>query len=165
MNSDRKNSKIVLVMISWLRLPLSLFSLGESHQFSIWESTQKYTHRIYARDRDLPPSSFFWVWKESLDGNLTSMLIYWVLIAFPLSLVNRYVGTGSCLYCGYFDSTNLSNSIACLFQMLISPVLAALAVAIGVPILLFYVYGVVPGELTLDFLFIIQSRAPHGSLK
>lgn len=30
--------------------------------------------------------------------------------------------------------------------MLISPVLAALAVAIGVPILLFYVYGVVPGE-------------------
>lgn len=32
-----------------------------------------------------------------------------------------------------------------LFQMLVSPVLAGLAVAIGVPILLFYVYGVVPG--------------------
>lgn len=30
-------------------------------------------------------------------------------------------------------------------QMLVSPVLAGLAVAIGVPILLFYVYGVVPG--------------------
>jgi hypothetical protein len=29
--------------------------------------------------------------------------------------------------------------------MLVSPVLAGLAVAIGVPILLFYVYGVVPG--------------------
>jgi hypothetical protein len=32
------------------------------------------------------------------------------------------------------------------FQMLVSPVLAGLAVAIGVPILLFYVYGVVPGS-------------------
>lgn len=31
-------------------------------------------------------------------------------------------------------------------QMLVSPVLAGLAVAIGVPILLFYVYGVVPGS-------------------
>lgn len=31
--------------------------------------------------------------------------------------------------------------------MLVSPVLAGLAVAIGVPILLFYVYGVVPGNL------------------
>jgi E3 ubiquitin-protein ligase RNF19A len=30
--------------------------------------------------------------------------------------------------------------------MLVSPVLAGLAVAIGVPILLFYVYGVVPGK-------------------
>lgn len=35
--------------------------------------------------------------------------------------------------------------MACYFQMLVSPVLAGLAVAIGVPILLFYVYGVVPG--------------------
>lgn len=32
-------------------------------------------------------------------------------------------------------------------QMLISPVLAGLAVGIGVPILLFYVYGVVPVSL------------------
>lgn len=31
--------------------------------------------------------------------------------------------------------------------MLVSPVLAGLAVAIGVPILLFYVYGVVPVSL------------------
>lgn len=33
------------------------------------------------------------------------------------------------------------------FQVLVSPVLAGLAVAIGVPILLFYVYGVVPVSL------------------
>ncbi len=33
------------------------------------------------------------------------------------------------------------------FQLLVSPVLAGLAVAIGVPILLFYVYGVVPVSL------------------
>lgn len=32
-------------------------------------------------------------------------------------------------------------------QVLVSPVLAGLAVAIGVPILLFYVYGVVPVSL------------------
>lgn len=36
-------------------------------------------------------------------------------------------------------------SLVCFLQMLVSPVLAGLAVAIGVPILLFYVYGVVPG--------------------
>jgi len=34
-----------------------------------------------------------------------------------------------------------------LFQVLVSPVLAGLAVGIGVPILLFYVYGVVPVSL------------------
>lgn len=34
-----------------------------------------------------------------------------------------------------------------LFQVLISPILAGLAVGIGVPILLFYVYGVVPVSL------------------
>lgn len=34
-----------------------------------------------------------------------------------------------------------------LLQVLISPVLAGLAVGIGVPILLFYVYGVVPVSL------------------
>lgn len=34
-----------------------------------------------------------------------------------------------------------------IFQVLVSPVLAGLAVAIGVPILLFYVYGVVPVSL------------------
>lgn len=34
-----------------------------------------------------------------------------------------------------------------LLQILISPVLAGLAVGIGVPILLFYVYGVVPVSL------------------
>lgn len=33
------------------------------------------------------------------------------------------------------------------FQVLVSPVLAGLAVGIGVPILLFYVYGVVPVSL------------------
>lgn len=35
----------------------------------------------------------------------------------------------------------------CLFQVIISPILAGLAVGIGVPILLFYVYGVVPVSL------------------
>jgi E3 ubiquitin-protein ligase RNF19A len=34
-----------------------------------------------------------------------------------------------------------------LLQVLVSPVLAGLAVGIGVPILLFYVYGVVPISL------------------
>jgi E3 ubiquitin-protein ligase RNF19A len=34
-----------------------------------------------------------------------------------------------------------------LFQVLVSPVLAGLAVAMGVPILLFFVYGVVPVSL------------------
>jgi E3 ubiquitin-protein ligase RNF19A len=34
-----------------------------------------------------------------------------------------------------------------LLQVLVSPVLAGMAVAIGVPILLFYVYGVVPVSL------------------
>lgn len=34
-----------------------------------------------------------------------------------------------------------------LFQIVVSPVLAAVAVGIGVPILLFYVYGVVPVSL------------------
>lgn len=34
-----------------------------------------------------------------------------------------------------------------LLQVLVSPVLAGLAVGIGVPILLFYVYGVVPVSL------------------
>lgn len=37
--------------------------------------------------------------------------------------------------------------IPVLFQVLVSPVLAGLAVGIGVPILLFYVYGVVPVSL------------------
>lgn len=37
-------------------------------------------------------------------------------------------------------------SIVCV-QVLVSPVLAGLAVGIGVPILLFYVYGVVPVSL------------------
>lgn len=34
-----------------------------------------------------------------------------------------------------------------MFQVIISPILAGLAVGIGVPILLFYVYGVVPVSL------------------
>lgn len=37
--------------------------------------------------------------------------------------------------------------IFCLLQVLVAPVLAGLAVGIGVPILLFYVYGVVPVSL------------------
>lgn len=47
------------------------------------------------------------------------------------------------------------------FQMLISPVLAALAVAIGVPILLFYVYGVVPGECLIVVGYQLAS-SQHG---
>ena len=49
----------------------------------------------------------------------------------------------------YHNQFLCEQPIKCLisFQMLVSPVLAGLAVAIGVPILLFYVYGVVPGSL------------------
>ena len=41
----------------------------------------------------------------------------------------------------------VQSEIPVLFQVLVSPVLAGLAVGIGVPILLFYVYGVVPVSL------------------
>lgn len=49
--------------------------------------------------------------------------------------------------CG-MDKLRILTSIWCiLLQVLVAPVLAGLAVAIGVPILLFYVYGVVPVSL------------------
>jgi len=47
--------------------------------------------------------------------------------------------------------------------MLVSPVLAGLAVAIGVPILLFYVYGVVPGSSIVIIACAINMNA-HVSL-
>jgi len=51
----------------------------------------------------------------------------------------------------FFHSLTLSLraqfEIPVLLQILVSPVLAGLAVGIGVPILLFYVYGVVPVSL------------------
>jgi len=51
----------------------------------------------------------------------------------------------------FFRSLTLSlraqSEIPVLLQILVSPVLAGLAVGIGVPILLFYVYGVVPVSL------------------
>lgn len=51
------------------------------------------------------------------------------------------IGMGGSAFC-----VNYNDSIYSYQQMLVSPVLAGLAVAIGVPILLFYVYGVVPGK-------------------
>lgn len=48
----------------------------------------------------------------------------------------------------YFHNGLFSKTRSSLFfQILVSPVLAGLAVGIGVPILLFYVYGVVPVSL------------------
>jgi hypothetical protein len=44
-------------------------------------------------------------------------------------------------------SLRAQSEIHILLQVLVSPVLAGLAVGIGVPILLFYVYGVVPVSL------------------
>jgi hypothetical protein len=44
-------------------------------------------------------------------------------------------------------SLRAQSDIPVLLQVLVSPVLAGLAVGIGVPILLFYVYGVVPVSL------------------
>lgn len=42
---------------------------------------------------------------------------------------------------------NIVPNLESSFQVLVSPILAGLAVGIGVPILLFYVYGVVPVSL------------------
>lgn len=42
---------------------------------------------------------------------------------------------------------NIVSNLGSSLQVLVSPILAGLAVGIGVPILLFYVYGVVPVSL------------------
>lgn len=57
-----------------------------------------------------------------------------------MSIINSIIIIFKCLL-------NCDSTYYLLFQVLISPVLAGLAVGIGVPILLFYVYGVVPVSL------------------
>lgn len=47
----------------------------------------------------------------------------------------------------YKINKNIVPNLGSSLQVLVSPILAGLAVGIGVPILLFYVYGVVPVSL------------------
>lgn len=72
-------------------------------------------------------------------------------IAVPAMIIGIPVWVGKKLHARYKTATkhkrNCSVLIGVAASILVSPVLAGLAVAIGVPILLFYVYGVVPVSL------------------
>lgn len=72
-------------------------------------------------------------------------------IAVPAMIIGIPVWVGKKIHSKYKYATKPKRNCAVLSgvlgSMLISPVLAGLAVAIGVPILLFYVYGVVPVSL------------------
>ncbi|XP_055373252.1 E3 ubiquitin-protein ligase RNF19A-like [Condylostylus longicornis] len=72
-------------------------------------------------------------------------------IAIPAMIIGIPVWIGKKIYLKCFKETRLKRNLAVatsvLASFVISPVLAGLAVAVGVPILLFYVYGVVPISL------------------
>lgn len=72
-------------------------------------------------------------------------------IAVPAMIIGIPVWVGKKIHARYQSATKHKRNCAVLSgvaaSILVSPVLAGLAVAIGVPILLFYVYGVVPVSL------------------
>ncbi|KAL5283736.1 RNF19B family protein [Megaselia abdita] len=72
-------------------------------------------------------------------------------IAVPAMIIAIPVWVGKKLHARYISATKNKRNLVVLggvaASILVSPVLAGLAVAIGVPILLFYVYGVVPVSL------------------
>ncbi|XP_029346307.1 E3 ubiquitin-protein ligase RNF19A isoform X2 [Acyrthosiphon pisum] len=72
-------------------------------------------------------------------------------IAIPAIIIGVPVWTGRKMYTRYRHSSRLKRNFAIaggvLAALIAAPVMASLAVGIGVPILLFYVYGVVPVSL------------------
>ncbi|XP_050429663.1 E3 ubiquitin-protein ligase RNF19A-like isoform X1 [Adelges cooleyi] len=72
-------------------------------------------------------------------------------IAIPAIIIGVPVWTGRKMFTRYRNSSRLKRNFAIaggvLSALVAAPVLATLAVGIGVPILLFYVYGVVPVSL------------------